>query len=393
MLFLLRSLSLVCLLCSNNKVLLARQTLRGRERGPSVLPISNVSTASSSVPARSLFSISASQSLVDNHSHKVNAATCAIKDKYCNNNSSSNSNNGTVGEARATNLNYPCILWDPSCSGNKTLAMDKFFNRTFQDDLLSNKCFAQVTPVNSAFVSNCKTDDPPGRMSEFEEMKRWMRSQQCVSAAADWAARTPRDSNFTYANAEDWRLSNEDPDSQYADEVDPHQITGVTPSCCGVCDISAQNVDLYYWPEPDADTSCLSIIGGSVRPLDYGATKTEFPIDPTSTSTGTYWGCNPHTWTYYNPMVGGNVTYTSATTTAQITAVGSLLVKVPLINPWSPNPCLETGVPSKGSNISTEVRGNHARMHPRDHTLIIPPSVASENHSVVSTVVLGNFTL
>ena len=92
-------------------------------------------------------------------------------------------------------------------------------------------------------------------------------------------------------------------------------------------------------------------------------------------------------------MVRGNVTYTSATTTAQITAVGSLLVKVPLLNPWSPNPCLETDVPSKGSNISTEIRYKHAQMHERDHTLIIPFCVTSEVHSAVSTAVLGNFTL
>ena len=381
----------VCLLCFNTNVLFARQALAGRELSPSVFAVPNVSTPSASVPARSVSSISASLSVSDNRPHKVKAATCAIRDKYCNNN-----NNGTVGNTSATNLNDSCILWDPSCSGNRTLAMDIFFNQTFQDDLQSNECFAQLSPVNSAFVSNCDRYNYPGRMSEFEEMKDWMRSQQCVSAAADWAARTPGTSNFTYANAKDWTVSHEDPDSQMADRLDPHPIdytSGVTPSCCGVCNINAQNVDLYYWPEPDANTSCLSIIGGSVRPLDYGATTTENSIDPTSTSTGTYWGCNPLTWTFYNPIVGKNITYTSATTTAQITAVGSLLVRVPLLNPWSPNPCLETGVPSKGSNVSTEVRDKHARMHARDHTLIIPSSVTSEVHSAVSTVVLGNFTL
>ena len=338
---------------------------------------------------RSVSPISASRSIFDNQFYKVKAARCANKDKYC------KSNNGTGGRASATNLNGSCILWDPSCSGNRTLAMDTFLNQTFQDDLQSNECFAQLSPVNSAFVSNCDKYNPPGRMSEFEEMKNWMRSQQCVSAAADWAARTPGFSNFIYANGKDWRVSQEDPDSQMADRLDPHPInytSGVTPSC-GVCNVNAQNVGLYYWPEPDADTSCLSIIGGSVRPLDYGATTTEYSINPTATSTGTYWGCNPLTWTFYNTMMRGNVTYTSTTTTAHITAVGSLLVKVPLLNPWSPDPCLETGVPSRRPNISTEIRDKHARMHARDHTLIIPSSVTSEGHSAVSTVVLGNFTL
>ena len=380
----------VYLLCLNTNVLFARQAPWQRELSSSVFAVPNVSSPSAWVPARSVSSISASRSVFDNHSHEVKAASCAIKDKYCNN------NNGTMGKASASNVNDSCILWDPSCSGNRTLAMDKFFNQTFQDDLLSNECFTQLSPINSAFVSSCDKYNSSGRMSEFEEMKNWMRSQECVSAAADWAARTPSTSNFTYANAKDWRVSHEDPDSQMADRLDPHPInytSGVTPSCCGVCNIFAQSVDLYYWPEPDADASCLSVIGGSVRPLDYGATKTENSINPTSTSTGTYWGCNPLTWTFYDPMLRENVTYTSATTTAQITAVGSLLVKVPLVNPWASNPCLETGVPSKGSNISTEIRDKHARMHARDHTLIIPSSVTSEVHSAVSTAVLGNFTL
>ncbi|KAL9132384.1 MAG: hypothetical protein Q9175_006443 [Cornicularia normoerica] len=238
-------------------------------------------------------------------------------------------------------------------------------------------------------------------MSEFQEMRNWMRSQQCVSAATEWAAMTPgnsnfSNSNFTYASAKDNIMSSEDPDSQMAAKLDPHPYnysSGVAPSCCGICGINAENVDIYYWPEPDADTSCLSVIGESFRPLEYGATTTEVSLGPTETSTATYWGCNPKTSTFYDPIVRGNVTYTSATTTAQITAIGSLLVKVPLIDPWSSPPCLETGAASQGSSGSIEISDKHAKMHARDHTLIIPSPITRKYDSPVTTVVLENYTL
>ena len=274
--------------------------------------------------------------------------------------------------------------------------MDRFFNTTFQNDLLSNACFAQVVSANSTSLSNCDKNNPPERMTEFQEMRNWMRSQQCVSAATEWAAMTPAVSNFTFANAKDDITSSEDPDSQMAAKLNPHPYnysSGVAPSCCGICDINAQNVDIYYWPEPDANTSCLGIIGESIRPLEYGATTTEVSDNPTATSTATYWGCNPKTSTFYNPMVGGNVTYTSATTTAQITTIGSLLVKVPILNPWSSSPCLESGVISQMSNGSIEPRDKHAPINARGHTLITPSSVTQKDGLPVNTVVLGNFTL
>lgn len=40
----------------------------------------------------------------------------------------------------------------------------------------------------------------------------------------------------------------------------------------GDTNIEAGNVDVYYWPGPNANTSCQSIIGNRVNPPDYGAT-------------------------------------------------------------------------------------------------------------------------
>lgn len=379
MLCFLKLLLILSLLDHGYHIVLARQTLSRRLSRPFVMALSNTSTASP---------------LIQTHS---SSSTCAIKDQYC----SFQNKNGTVDKANATNLDDQCLLWDPSCSGNRTLAMDTFFRPGFQNDLLSNACFAQVNSIDSVSVSNCDKYNTPSRMSEFQEMRNWMRSQQCVSAATEWAAMTPgnsnfSNSNFTYASAKDNIMSSEDPDSQMAAKLDPHPYnysSGVAPSCCGICGINAENVDIYYWPEPDADTSCLSVIGESFRPLEYGATTTEVSLGPTETSTATYWGCNPKTSTFYDPIVRGNVTYTSATTTAQITAIGSLLVKVPLIDPWSSPPCLETGAPSQGSSGSIEISDKHAKMHARDHTLIIPSPITRKYDSPVTTVVLENYTL
>ena len=367
---------------------LALKTVVGRELTPSVIAVSNTS-ASRSMNGQSLSTAFLSQSTVNSRFQSDKAKACDIKDNYCNNSRISNT-------ANVTDLDDLCVLWDPSCSSNGTLAANRFFNQTFQNDLFGNVCFTQVNYTDSVGVSKCDEFNPPKRMFEFREMRNWMRSKQCVSAAANWAARTPGDVNFTYANAKDWKISREDPDTQMEAQMYPDSInytSGVAPSCCGVCNVYSQNVDIYYWPEPDTNTSCLSIIGGSIRPLDYGATKTEVSLNTTETSTATYWGCNPRTSTFYNPMERGNVTYTTATTTAQITTIGSLLVKVPVVNPWSSSPCLESGQISRGSNKSTDIRDKHAPIHARDHALMTTSSFPRSNGSAVKTIVSGSFTL
>ena len=368
MLCLLKLLLLICVLSRDDHITLAHQPLSRRGLGPSAMAVSNISTPSSLIQAPSSSLASVSKSIVNNH--------CTIGHIYC----SFKNGNNTVGKANATDLGDPCVLWDPSCSGNRTLAIDRFFDRTFQHDLLSNTCFVQAGSVNLGNVSNCDQRNPPGRMSEFQEMKNWMRSQQCVSAATEWAA------NGT---------SIEDPSSQEAVLMDPdqyHVASGANPSCCGACEMNVENVDIYYWPEPDVNTSCLSIIGDSVRPLDYGATTTAWSVG-TITSTDTYWGCDVKTSTYYNTFLRESVTYSEATRTAAIRTIGSLLVKVSLSDPWSPSPCTESNVMSQGSNGSAGIRDKRATMHARGHTLIIPASLTYNDSLPVTTLVSGSFTL
>lgn len=88
-----------------------------------------------------------------------------------------------------------------------------------------------------------------------------MRSQQCVSVAKQWTALA--ESKF-------------DPDSQLAVQMEPdryHVIEAANGSCCDVCYTFVDNVDIYYWPEPDVNMSCLSIIGNSIKPIDADTTR------------------------------------------------------------------------------------------------------------------------
>lgn len=390
MLFLLKLLSLLSLLMHDDHIVSARQTLSRQLSASSNLTISNISTASSLIQAHSSPSASTSRPIINNHTqatagatallpispytgpeyagnHKATGVnsdtkfeTCSIKQDYC----SFTKSNRTIGKGNATTNDVPCLLWDSSCSGNRTSAIDTFFDQTFQHDLLNNKCFVQAGSINLVKGSDCDKYNPPGRMSEFQKMKNWMRSQQCVSVANAWTAK------YT---------GGEDPDSKIAVQMDPleyHVVSGPIPSCCGPCNTNVQNVDIYYWPKPIVNTSCLSIVGGSVRPVDYGATTTVWNVG-TITSTEVYWDCKPKT--------SGDPIWT-----AEIRTIGSLRVKVYLSDPWSRSPCTETDAVSQGS---AETYAQHATLQARDHTLIIPSSISHNGSIPVTTMVSGNFTL
>ena len=84
-------------------------------------------------------------------------------------------------------------------------------------------------------------------------------------------------------------------------------------------------VDVYYWPQPGADTSCLSIIGTATMPPLQDATITTTSLSDTGWTTVTYWGCTPPPGTVY-------------LTTAEMTTVDGSSFKTYLVNPWS-QPC------------------------------------------------------
>ena len=85
------------------------------------------------------------------------------------------------------------------------------------------------------------------------------------------------------------------------------------PQSCGVCGVGGPNVDVYYWPQTSANTSCLSIIGPTPSPPLAGAT----------TANGvTYWG-------YTNTDAPHNIIQAM-----QLTSINGITFKMPLVDPW-----------------------------------------------------------
>ena len=97
-------------------------------------------------------------------------------------------------------------------------------------------------------------------------------------------------------------------------DVDPQYLStcgeqGFVPGAVN-CELDGGIVDIYYWPEPDADTACLSMIGNNT-------------ISPFPGATGGYWGCTA-------------ASRSSFITTAKEVVTGTVTLKKPLVNPWSP---------------------------------------------------------
>lgn len=245
-------------------------------------------------------------------------------------------------------LTDECILWDSSCSGNRVSATSHFYG-SVANALIGNTCFIDPSP-------DCSTKNPPGRISAFVEVKDWMRSPQCMS---------------------------ENPGMILAEEGDDTNLIKedffFNDTCCGNCQVAADRVDVYYWPDPHANnTSCLSIVGDGISDLAVDAT--------TGTSGDVYWGCT--SWVTVNPTDGQSEPPSLLIVpTATLTSVASMTFRTYLFDPWGESPCQGTS-PSLSSNISdiNTPRGSLPSLYPRGHSLVVP-------NASVSTAVLGNFTL
>ena len=253
----------------------------------------------------------------------IESGVCVFADSFC----SFKYGNGTIKSANPESSKDMCILWDTSCSGNRTLAIANFFGQSVESGqwagISSNQCYLRNSRLN---LSDCETYNPPSRLSELQKIKDWMRSPQCASARWEndfLPGHFNYQSSIDYSNLSVSYLLKHGISYNF-DILDFYQ-------CCGGCVFQAGIVDLYYWPEPDADTSCLSIITQAIEPLDYGATIGD----------RTYWGCTG--LTTLTGTVGGTLittTFETSTVVAEITSVGSLLTKIYWYNPWSSGPCV-----------------------------------------------------
>ena len=236
-----------------------------------------------------------------------------------------------------------CVLWDTSCSGNRSLATKHFYG-SIMPDLKKNKCFYDSSP-------DCTKNNPLGRMSAFDKAKEWMRSSQCDSESP---------SIIELEGTED------------ADLVKENSFLNQT--CCDNCQVAVDRVDFYYWPSPYADTSCLSIIGDGESDLAVGATTVNSDI---------YWACTSWSSTQGQIGLGSPVIITTAT----LTTIASLTFRTHLYNPWIKIPC-ESSAGSLSSSLISKVKpdGTGQFLHPRGQSLVAP-------NVLVSTTVLGEFTL
>lgn len=269
-------------------------------------------------------------------------------------------------------LSDQCVLWDSSCTGDINSAARNFFDNRWMAD--EKPCWKFS---NNASLS-CTLYETPETLSAMSRMKDWMRGTQCLSLSRSLH---PLTTTITDAGATLVTTTAE--------------ATAVGETCCGNAIIEAQNVDIYYWPEPGTNTSCLSVVGTSINPLYYGATTGSGPA---------YWGCtakDPTTSTLISMLgsPGTEQVWTtvmdpqSIITTARITEVNSLTFKIPLVNPWSPPAC--AGVTSAIANPSTSTPQSVAQksIHARGHSLVIGSSITQDDGLPVSTVVSGSFTL
>lgn len=279
-----------------------------------------------------------SMSAYRSNSSLAPGSECLIQDAHCSLQGPGHSLDGLKDE---------CVLWDTSCSGNKTLATIQFYGSVVSA-VTKNKCFQDLSP-------DCSKNNPLGRMSAFSQLKNWMRSTECES--------------------EDPKIIHLiDPEkSNVADAVKDDLFMNKT--CCGDCEVAADKVDVYYWPDPNADTSCLSIIGNETSDLAVGAT--------TDKAGNVYWGCT--SWDSSQGQSGLGSPH--IVTTATLTTIASVTFRTYLYNPWWKLPC-ENSLTSLSSSLDPKVkpRDTLESLRRRGHTLV------AANGSV-STAVLGDFTL
>ena len=227
-----------------------------------------------------------------------------------------------------------CLLWDDSCLGKRISALDRFFNTTNTTEIINN-----VPSFNDTSLNNTVTN--------------WMRSPQCMSSSREWLASNGQQTDVVTTQLGDM-------------------------NCCHACNMYGGNVEVYYWPERNANSACLSIVGKTTNPPLFGATTN--PPDPSTT----YWGCE-------DPSISRGYLTTAIVTTLE----GGVKYKMSLYDTWSPPYfCPETI--SNGSVMisdSIQRRQLRAQSHGRDSILVGPTNITRNDSPSVSTVVSRDFTL
>ena len=238
-----------------------------------------------------------------------------------------------------------CALWNSSCSGKPDAAFGAFTEDVhWWNGSLCNQ-YNECT-VNEQSV-------PPASKIDFDELLHFARSPECASR---YGLNQAGDVPGGFGNPQPY---------------------GSMGPCCGPCHFVPTVVDLYYWPEPDADTSCLSLIGGSVNPPDFGATTSE---------SETLWNCITA-----SELANGTTTY-GYLRTATLTSVGSITYKSLDYNPWfPPTLCLNTS--SQQPSVTSKAQSNHLRIRGHPRSLRLGGQESNSNSSGQPTVQQDGFIL
>ena len=217
-------------------------------------------------------------------------STCVLQNAYCSLQGSGHALDG---------LRDVCVLWDKSCCGNSALAPQSYWKENLWT-ITSNDCYFD-------YSLDCTKSNPAGRMSAFEEFKNWMRGPQCL-ASSPLIAGDPVRICGPFSSCSE-------PDIELRDLFQEHSLPlcsliyfmswshflkeryiltlnhvqndamvyqgdeFLNATCCGGnCQIVADKVDVYYWPDPLADTSCSSIVGSEVSYIADGATTNSWAM-------------------------------------------------------------------------------------------------------------------
>ena len=249
-------------------------------------------------------------------------------------------------------LSKQCVLWDDACSGCVSTAENMFFNYTL------GKVWACLGKEPAAESSGlCDAWNYGHHMTKLTS---WMRDPCCLSSSLTW-------------------------DKHPKSQTEP----GWTPrdTCCGRCMVQGRNiVDIYYWPSPDADYSCLSIISNSDHAVDVGATTTirTTTTSPSSHETITFWDC-----TLSSPDASGH----SVITTAVMTTWENVTLQVPRENPWKPPKCVGVSAPIQiQDRIETLIRSQ--KLHTAQNDSQTPqPSITQIDAELPVTAIIKGYTM
>ena len=283
--------------------------------GPIRTAVSKTTSTQGAVITLSSISLFKHNTKIDTQhlSHYLAASLISPNSSYHSSSNSSPISSGTLdGQERRHHKNGSewCVLLDKPCAGNTSLAMDDLY-KNWESLIDAANC------VKGKTEEDCNIRGNLGGLKYADAFESWMFGPECVFTSSLWAQKQP--------------------------PITPVTHTGFLPimaqlppngtSCCDECSFVVNGrVDIFYWPDPDADYSCLDIIGTEVKAITDGATveSSTYTLVANPVSTSTYWACRAR-----HPISGSSII-----TTASLVTMRGYVFKQYLKDPWNPPDCI-----------------------------------------------------